>query len=217
MFSVIFDMDGTLLDTQRICVPAWEYAGKLQGFEGVGNCIYSVCGMNEAGWTKFLRDHHPDIDADEFKVQIHKYYEENLVIRFKPGAKELLDFFKENNIKMAIASGSAKETIEDHLKQVGVLGYFGAIAGSSDVKNGKPAPDVFLLAAERLGVNPANCFVFEDSSNGIRAGCTAGMKCIGVPDLTQFSDDVKKLMFAHITDLSQAIPIFKKELLKCEI
>lgn len=214
MFSVIFDMDGTLLDTQRICIPAWEHAGRLQGVEGVGDCIYSVCGMNEAGWTKFLTDRHPNIDADEFKVQIKKYYDKHLVASFKPGARELLDFLKENNIKMAVASGSSKESIEEHLKQLGVLDYFGAIAGSKDVKNGKPAPDVFLLAAERLGVNPGDCFVFEDSTNGIRAGYTAGMKCIGVPDLIQFAEDIKKLMFAHITDLSQAIPIFEKELLK---
>ncbi len=212
MFSVIFDMDGTLIDTQKICVSAWEYAGRLQGFEGAGNCIYLVCGMNETGWTKVLTDHFPDIDVDRFKVDIHKYYDENMVIAFKPGAKELLDFLQKNNIMMGIASGSAKKTVEHHMSELNALHYFDAIVGSYDVKNGKPAPDIYLLAAEKMGVKPEDCFIFEDSPHGIKAGYAAGMKSIGVPDLIQFEPYIKELMFTELTDLSQAIPIFAKEL-----
>ena len=212
MFSVIFDMDGTLLDTQKICIPAWEYAGREQGFCGAGNCIYLVCGMNEAGWSKVLADHFPNIDIDKFKVDIHRYYDENMVVSFKSGAKELLDFLKEQKIKMGIASGSSSKSINHHMSELGVLHYFDAIVGSYDVKHGKPAPDTYLLAAEKMGVEPKDCFVFEDSPHGIKAGYAAGMKSIGVPDLMPFEPDIKKLMFTELTDLSQAIPIFKKEL-----
>ena len=81
--------------------------------------------------------------------------------------------------------------------------------GGHDVQNGKPAPDIFLLAAEKLGVAPESCFVFEDSANGIRAGHSAGMKCIGVPDIVPFSDDIKKLMLAELGSLSEAIELLK--------
>ena len=170
MFSVIFDMDGTLLDTQKICTPAWEQGGLLQGLTGVGKHIPNVCGMNETGWTEYLNTNFPTLDIIKFKQDVRQYIEQNGVIRLKKGALELLKFLKENNIKMAVASGSSMTSITHHLKEVGVYNYFQAFAGSHDVENGKPAPDVFLLAAKRLGVNPEDCFVFEDSPNGIKAG-----------------------------------------------
>ncbi len=208
MFSVIFDMDGTLLDTQKICVPAWEYGGKLQGITGIGEHIYNVCGMNETGWTAYLTEHFPTLDIPKFKHDVRAYILENGKVRFKKGAKELLDYLKSRGVKMAIASGSSMQSIEHHLNEVGATEYFDAIAGSHDVLNGKPAPDVFLLAAKRLGVNPSDCFIFEDSANGIKAGYAAGMKCIGVPDLVDFEAKINKLLYAKLESLDEAIALF---------
>ena len=129
-----------------------------------------------------------------------------------PGAVELLDFLEENGIKFAIASGSSRESIIHHLTELGVLDKFPVFVGGRDVVNGKPAPDIFLMTAEKMGVKPEDCFVFEDSANGIRAGYKAGMKCIGIEDMTPFSDDVKELMFAQLDCLSDAIDIFKEYL-----
>ncbi len=210
MYSVIFDMDGTLLDTQKICVPAWENAGALQGIKGVGDHIYNVCGMNETGWTGYLKEHFPSLDIPKFKLDVREYIRENGKLRLKKGAKELLDYLKARGVKIGLASGSSTATIEHHLNEVGVTDYFGAIAGSHDVKNGKPAPDVFLLAAKRLGVKPCDCYIFEDSANGIRAGYSAGMKCIGVPDLADFDREVKALMTAEYESLDEAIELFEK-------
>lgn len=210
MFSVIFDMDGTLLDTQKICLPAWEYGGNKQGITGVGNLIYKVCGMNENGWTNCLLENFPQIDTVQFKKDAREYISKNGKLALKKGAKELLDFLKENNIKIGLASGSSITTIEHHLKEVNVRDYFDAIAGGLEVENGKPAPDVFLLAAKRLGADPWDCYVFEDSANGILAGHNAGMKCIGVPDIVDFESSVKELMTAEFTSLDEAIPLFKK-------
>jgi HAD superfamily hydrolase (TIGR01509 family) len=210
MFSVIFDMDGTLLDTQSICVPAWEYAGKKQGFTGVGDCIYKVCGMNEIGWSAYLAEHFPDLDLELFKDTMRTYIIENGKVRYKKGARELISFLKEKGIKLALASGSSRASIDHHLKEVGAEGVFDVIVGGKDVENGKPAPDIFLLAAQKLGEDPQNCFVIEDSSNGIRAGYAAGMKCIGVPDIAPFPEDVRDLMSFHISSLDEAIGIFEK-------
>lgn len=209
MFSIIFDMDGTLLDTQRICVPAWEYAGNAQGINGMGEHLYNVCGMNEAGWTGYLEEHFPSLKIADFKHDMRKYIIENGVVTLKKGALELLQFLRENNIKMAIASGSSKASIEHHLHTVSITDYFDAFVGSHDVKNGKPSPDVFLLAAERLGVRPEDCFIFEDSANGIIAGHAARMKCIGVPDMFEFDKETKKLMFAELKTLDEAIELLK--------
>ncbi len=210
MFSVIFDMDGTLLDTQRICVPAWEETGKKQGVVGMGEHIPYVCGCNEPAWTKYIEDNFPQIDISLFKKQVREYYVQNLEVKFKEGGKQLLEFLKANNIKTALASGSSHESIDHHLAVVGATEYFDVTVGGVDVENGKPAPDIFLLAAEKLGVDPATCFVLEDSENGIRAGIAAGMKCIGIPDLVAFSQSVRDIMYAELSSMNEVIEIFSK-------
>lgn len=210
MFSVIFDMDGTLLDTQAIAVPAWDFAGKLQGIEGMGECIPFVTGMAQQDWKNYVVTKYPQIDIEKFSMESRKYILENTVVRFMDGAKELLDFLKNSGVKMAIASGSSRDTIKHHLSEVGVFDYFETVVSGYEVPRGKPEPDVFLRAAELIGEEPCNCFVFEDSANGIRAGHAAGMKCIGVADIVPFSDDVKKLMFTELASLAEAIDLLKK-------
>ena len=129
-----------------------------------------------------------------------------------PKTKEAIELLKQNNIKMGLASGSSRNSVDHHLNKLDAFKYFDATVAGKEVENGKPAPDTYLLAAEKMGVEPKDCFVFEDSPHGIKAGFAAGMKSIGIPDLIPFEPDIKKLMFAELTDLSQAIPIFEKEL-----
>jgi len=209
MFSVIFDMDGTLLDTQRICIPAWDFAGEKQGFKNLGDHIPNVCGMNQNGWTNYLKTNFPTLDIAPFIQNAREYIIKNGKPAFKKGAEELIGFLKQNNIKIALASGSSTESINHHLKAVGATDIFDAIIGGHDVQNGKPAPDIFLLAAEKLGVPPKTCFVLEDSVNGIKAGVAAGMKSIGIPDIVDFPEDIRKIMFAKAIDLSKVIEILK--------
>ena len=214
MFSVIFDMDGTLLDTQRICIPAWEYAGQNQGIKGVGEHIPNVCGMAEPTWTEYLVKNFPNMDIPKFKDEMRVYIIENLDVKFMKGAKELLDFLKQQGIKMALASGSSQKTIQHHLKAVNAEQYFSVALGGEDVKNGKPDPEIFLTAAKKINADPKDCFVIEDSDNGIIAGSKAGMKCIGVPDVKPFYNSTKKLMYANANSLFDVLEIFKKELKK---
>lgn len=209
MFSVIFDMDGTLLDTQRICIPAWDYAGELQGFKNMGKFVPDVCGTNDTGSTNYLLKNFPTLDVIEFKKKSREYIAKNIEVKFKKGAEELLSFLKENNIKFALASGTSRPSVMHHLNELGIADIFNAIVCGGDVENGKPAPDIFLLTAEKLGAEPSDCFVFEDSENGIRAGYSAGMKTFGIEDIVPFKEDVKKLMFKELNFLDEAIEIFK--------
>ncbi len=210
MFSVIFDMDGTLLDTQRICIPAWEYAGLNQGIKGVGDAIPKVCGMNQIGWSGYLKEHYPTLQIDKFITEMKQYIIDNLVVKFMSGAEELLKFLKANNIKIGLASGSSRLSVMHHLNEVSAVDYFDAIVGGDEVTNGKPAPDIFLLTAKRLGADPKDCFVFEDASNGIKAGHNAGMRCIGVEDVAPFDSESQAIMFAKLNRLDEAIPILSK-------
>ena len=210
MLSVIFDMDGTLLDTQRIAIPAWDYAGKNQGIENMGRHVPFVCGMNEKGRDDYLAKNAPEINMEQFIREYRAYITENLVVKYKTGAVQLLEFLKQKGIKIGLASGTSEKSVMHHLKEVDALKYFDAIVTGTSVEKGKPEPDIFLLTAEKMGVSPENCFVFEDSPNGILSAFRAGMKCIGVPDIVSFSDDTKKLLFKELKTLDEAIEILKK-------
>lgn len=212
MFSVIFDMDGTLTDTQRICMPAWDFAGEKQGFKNMGKEIPNVCGMNEKGWTDYLLEKYKGLDYPQFRKDFRGYIIAQGKADLKEGAKEILEFLKQNNVRMALASGSSFESISYHLKSNEIFDYFEVIVSGGDVKNSKPHPESFLLAAERLGVDPADCFVFEDSSNGIISGAAAGMKCIGVADIVPFNDKAKSVIFKEYKTLTDAIPLLKEYL-----
>lgn len=210
MSSVIFDMDGTLLDTQRICMPAWDWAGEQQCFENMGRHIPAVCGTNEIGWKGFLRENYPTLDVEKFSSDARDYIIEHLVVKYMPGAEQLLEFLKSKGVKLALASGSSHQSINHHLDKVGGAHYFDVMIGGTDVQNGKPDPDIFLLAAEKLGVNPKDCYVIEDSANGVRAGYAAGMKCVGIPDIVQFGEETKALLTKEFASMYEAYEYFKE-------
>lgn len=209
LFSVIFDMDGTLLDTQSIYVPAWDYAGKAQGIDNLGRHTAVVCGMNDAGWTAYLNENFPSLDMGAFVKDVKKYVNDNLIIRYMPGAERLLKFLKQKGVKLALASGSGRQQVIDNLKQVGATDFFDVLVGGDEVENGKPAPDIFLLAAKRLGANTKDCYVLEDSPNGVKSAVAAGIKCIGIPDVAQFNDEIKSGLTAQFKTLNEAVDFFE--------
>ena len=202
-------MDGTLLDTQRICIPAWDYAGEKQGFKNLGDHIPNVCGMNQNGISAYLKTNFPTLNIDMLKQDARQYILDNGKVAYKKGAKELIDFLKKNNVKIGLASGTSRKSVEHHLNELKIIDIFDAIVAGNEVENGKPAPDVFLATAQKMGVNPETCFVFEDSENGIKSGVAAGMKAIGIPDIVNFSPEIKQILFKELEDLSQAIEILK--------
>lgn len=213
-FSAIFDMDGTLIDTQKIYVEAWEIAGRLQGFEGLGDCVKYVCGLKHEDSIKFAKSRYPELDTERFFADYFPYAQEHKSTKLLPGAKELLEFLRSHGIKMAIASSSPKEEIYESLTSAGIVDFFDVIVSGYEVKSGKPAPDVFLLAAEKLGVSPDTCFVFEDATNGVRAAYNAGMRCFGIPDVAIFDDEIVSKSFAIIKSLDEAIKYLEEELAK---
>ena len=210
MFGVIFDMDGTLLDTQRIYIPAWDYAGQKQGFKNCGSHIKNVLGTNEEAWTQYLVDNFKGMDVDAFKAEATDYIKRNIVIKFKKGAEELLAYLKGRGIRFAIGSGASTVLIRTYLQVLGANDLFDTVVGGEEIENSKPAPDTFLLAAKKMGIPPENCFVFEDSDNGALAAFRGKMRCIGIPDVVAFSEFTKQNLFAELNSLDEAIEIFEK-------
>jgi HAD superfamily hydrolase (TIGR01509 family) len=124
-------------------------------------------------------------------------------LRCKLGAVELLDTLDQFRLPRAIATSSSRRTVERHLTAYNLMGRFAEIVGHGDYERGKPAPDPFLKAAARLGVEPDLCLALEDSHNGVRAASSAGMMTIMVPDLLEPTDEIRGLCTFVVRDLHE--------------
>ena len=128
----------------------------------------------------------------------------------KPGCREILSFFRKREYAIAMGSSSPMKQICTNLEITGLSSFFDALASGEEVKQGKPAPDIFLLAAKKLGISPDRCYVFEDSPNGIRAAFAAGMKPVMVPDLMPVTEEMREKCFAIFSSLIEAKEFFEK-------
>ncbi len=212
--SVIFDMDGTLLDTQKEIIVLWDITGEQMGYGKLGHLVPSCLGMNEEAWTAYLEQNGPEnMDVELFKRNFKQYAIDHPSPSVaKPGMYELLDFLDQNKIKYGIASGSDTELVKYRLKELGIDERFAAAIGGDQVQNGKPSPDIFLRTADALGAEYKDCIVFEDSPLGIKAAKSAGMIPIGIPDLVEFDENHISMMLTKLKRLDEAIPIIKSML-----
>ncbi len=205
--GAIFDMDGLLLDTERLYAESWCEAAKAFGQEPADGFAKAVCGTNGEKMLEVIHKYYPEVDARSFmEFCIHRV-EDILKIEIpeKPGMREILKFFQKNNVKMAVASSTKLATIEDNLSRLGVLPMFSAVVSGQQVAKGKPAPDIFLRAAGEIGCQADECYVFEDSANGIRAGRAAGCCTIMIPDLTLPDEELKELATGIYGSLEEAM------------
>lgn len=205
--GAIFDMDGLLLDTERLYAESWGEAAKAFGVMPVPGFAKAVCGSNGAKMLEIIHGHYPEVDAKAF-MDFCLGRVENILktdIPEKPGMRQILKFFHDNNVKMAVASSTKLATIQDNLTRLGIISMFSAVVSGQQVAHGKPAPDIFLLAAEEIGCAPEECYIFEDSANGIRAGRAAGCCTIMIPDLTMPDEELVKLAHRICGSLTEAV------------
>ncbi len=183
--AAVFDMDGLLLDTERIVNQAWDEAAKRTGFADVAHAKRSCLGLNEASTRQFfLETYGAEFDYDTFRTLTRKLAHEVLDVHVpvKTGAKEFLAALREKGIPCAVASSTREATVRDQLDRAGLLCYFDAVITGDMVTKGKPDPEIYLKAAAALNVTPASCLAFEDSLNGLRSAHAAGMHTVHIPD-----------------------------------
>jgi HAD superfamily hydrolase (TIGR01509 family) len=193
--AVIFDMDGLLLDSEPLYRVTWKAAGSSLGFP-IDDVLYErFVGRGNVEAEKILREHFGEIfPLDEFHKRWRSDWDERLAaapLARKPGAMELLDFLDARGIPKALATSSPRDLAVRCLGELAAR--FTAIAFGDEVSHSKPAPELFLLASQRLGIAPADCLVLEDSEAGVRAARAAGMDVIMVPDLVPPSPEVASM------------------------
>ena len=205
--GAIFDMDGTLFDTEKLYRQAWLDVAAEFGEEKNYELPTAISGSNlgEASF-KVIRRFYPNIDAaaylDRVLQEVRAASERSLELM--TGVEEILNFFQTSGVKMAVASSAPVAVIEKNLTRANLRGYFEVLVGGDKVTNGKPAPDIFLLAAKELNLAPNDCYIFEDSLNGIRSAAAAGGVAIMIPDQVQPTEEIKKLCAAIFPNLNEA-------------
>ncbi|MBE6693745.1 MAG: HAD family phosphatase [Ruminococcaceae bacterium] len=212
--AVIFDMDGTLHDSEIIHRRGWYRAAEEMNITGIEeDCVYCT-GIGVVQAREYFERVHPDVDWEEFHSCAHKHINKIIDeggIPKRKGAVELLEYLEANGIKMAVATSTPVSMARRDLELSGLLKYFDVVIGGDMVQNGKPNPDIFLMAAELLGVLPADCLGVEDSHNGIRALHAANIRAIFIPDLMEDTDELKKLYSVKLNSLDETVSLIEKE------
>jgi beta-phosphoglucomutase-like phosphatase (HAD superfamily) len=204
--AIVFDMDGLLFDTEALYQKASLTAAAEKGHDVSSGIFGRTIGLPWQHVRSLLLDHFGEtFPVDEFLAAWvgHFWLLAETGLALKPGAIELLDTLDELRLPRAIATSSSHRTVQHHLAAHDLLGRFDAIIGHGDYAAGKPAPDPFLKAAERLGVEPQSCLALEDSHNGVRSASAAGMMTIMVPDLLEPTDEISDLCIAVAGDLHE--------------
>jgi beta-phosphoglucomutase-like phosphatase (HAD superfamily) len=201
-------MDGVLFDTERLYQEAALIVGNDMGCAIPESLLERVVGLSWPGTRAlFVDTFGPSFPLDGFIAAWLHQFEELAAARY--GASELICTLDEFAIPRAIATGSARANVEQHLAAHSLANRFHAIVARGDYVAGKPAPDPFLRAAERLAVDPRLCVAIEDSHNGVRSAASAGMMTIMVPDLVAPSDEIQALCVHVARDLHEVAELIR--------
>ncbi|MGC2462401.1 MAG: HAD family phosphatase [Steroidobacteraceae bacterium] len=187
--AAIFDMDGLLLDSERVIMQAWLESAEEEGLIlSQPDFLFVVgCAAEEsyAQLTKLLGGH-GSFQSVRDRARAKLTARSGVVFPLKPGALQLLALLRQRGVPCAVASSTYVHEVRRRLAKVGVLDFFQAVAGGDEVSRSKPDPAVYLLAADRLGVPPVRCLAFEDSDHGAKAAHEAGLRVVMVPDLKAY-------------------------------
>lgn len=195
MKAVIFDMDGVIFDSERATYLCWKKVAEDHGLERMDEVYRRCIGVTLEVTRQICLDAYgEDFPYEEFAKEASVLYHERYDggrLPVKEGTREILSYLKENGIPTAIASSTRQNRVVSQLDEAGLLGFFNAVVGGESVSKSKPAPDIFLFAAKKLGIAPADCVVIEDSFNGIRAAHAADMIPVMVPDMLEPDDEIR--------------------------
>lgn len=206
--AVIFDIDGTLLDTERIYVRAWQAAAREMGYEMPDDLMRRTRAISAKIAAGIMESEigngfsYEKVGARRHQISEEIVERESPVL--KPGALEILDAVKARGMKIAAATSSRKAHTDRHLELNGLLDRLPVRITGDMIEHGKPFPDIFLKAAEAVGVEPERCLVVEDSPAGVSAGAAAGMRVLLVPDLAIITQETVDKCFMVCESLVEA-------------
>ena len=203
--AVLFDLDGTLTDTEKYYRIAWPKALEHFGYEAGDELALELRSLGRP----FAPRRFKEIYGDDFDYNKVREYRKGLVeeligengIPLKPGAREILAYLKDTGILTALVTANEYKRAERYLKKIELFDCFDRIICADMVKLGKPAPDIYSFACSELGLSPSETFAVEDSPNGVKSAYGAGCRVIMVPDLTEPDEELSKLLYKRVDSL----------------
>jgi HAD superfamily hydrolase (TIGR01509 family) len=206
--AVLFDLDGLMIDTERVVLKAFRIATDELGVELPPGLFPTLVGRTAMDSSAMILDAFgADFPLETFRALTRSVYDREIDkngIGLMPGIELLLDYLAAQKIPYACATSTANERAWWKLHKAGIGHRFETLVGGDEVEAGKPAPDIFFEAARRLGVDSDGCIVLEDSPNGVRAAAAANMTPIMVPDMVQPDEHSNGLAHAIVDDLHHA-------------
>lgn len=206
MNAVIFDMDGVLIDTEKHLIECWMEASKIHGFDMKREEAYLLRSLTAKMAAPLLKNMYgEEFDYHRVRETRKRLMEQRLKkygIERKQGVEEALIYLKNKGYKVAVATSTDSERAKQYLAEVEILQYFDYVISANMVEIGKPMPDIYLYACEKIGEKPEDCYAIEDSPNGVLSAKRAGLRVIMIPDLTEPDEDTAGLLYAKIDSLS---------------
>lgn len=215
IFGVLFDMDGLVLDSESLYTRFWREAARTLGYSMSVRQSLGMRSLGEKLGQAYLESlYGPGVSYTAMRckrIELMEAYLSTHSIVPKPGIRELLTFLKERGIPAAITSSSPMDSIRRHLGNAELLPFFTRLISGREVPNSKPAPDIYLLGAAALGLDPKNCLALEDSPTGILSAYRAGCLPVMIPDLDQPGEDTKAHLYAKADSLADIIPLINAQ------
>ena len=215
MRAVVFDMDGVLFDTERLCQDSWMAVAEKKGLPGMKEVFTQCIGRNANDSKRIvLNAYGEDFDYQTFREETSAWYWDFIEkngLPVMPGAEKLLGWLKEHDWVVGLASSTRRPTVLRNLELSGFSSYFSSVITGDMVEHSKPLPDIYLIACRELGVKPEETYAIEDSPNGVRSAYAAGMKTLMVPDMLKPDEEMRQLSFRIMENLDQVLEFFMKE------
>lgn len=207
--GVIFDLDGTLLDTEKLYRRFWVEAARQMGYPMTDEHALAIRSMAPRYAEPLLKKIVcPEFDyygVRALRRELMGAYTDKYGVDAKPGLIQTLEGVKSKGLRIGLATATPEERARQYLRQVGAEAYFDVITSATMVKHGKPAPDVYLLAAERLGITPQEAMAVEDAPTGIRSAHDAGLHAVMIPDQTEPDEETRALCHAVLRTLPELL------------